>query len=267
MNEKYLVGLSLLVCAGAAHAQYLGPISAPCVVGSNLSCAPVTAANPLPTTSAGGATAGNQTATGANAQTVQGNVASGATDAGNPVGIGGYASSATPTAVPAGSRVKAWYTLNGAGVFTTPGIAVSSFGTYGAASLAIPMQADGGSRPYASGMLVYNNVSGNAELPVKDGNGLWTVAKGGSNIATGQVSVGMTATLIAAGRAGRQRITVSKQAATNCAYGGPAVTLTTGYIPDNSAAPAAGMSFARDTAAPFYGVCAAATNHTFVEDF
>lgn len=60
-------------------------------------CAPVSAANPLVVSgAAGGATSANQTATGASAQTVQGNVASGATDAGNPVKIGGLYSSSPP---------------------------------------------------------------------------------------------------------------------------------------------------------------------------
>jgi hypothetical protein len=45
---------------------------------------------------------------------VQGNVANGATDAGNPVGIGGFGSGTTPTTVTTGQRVKAWLALNGA---------------------------------------------------------------------------------------------------------------------------------------------------------
>lgn len=259
MNVKYLVGLPLLFCAGAVHAQYLGPISAPCVVGSNLSCTPVTAANPLPTTSASGSTAANQTATGANAQTVQGNVASGATDAGNPDEIGGYASSATPTAVPAGSRVRAWFGLSGQ--FVTVPQVFSASGGYAAGQIGIPVDSDGGVRPTVSAMLAFNSGTNNYQAPIVDSNGLWTVAKGGSNLATGQVSVGTTATLIAAARAGRQRIQVIVGAANACALGTAAVTLTTGY-----ALPAvAGTSDTSDTAAALYAVCSAATTISYKE--
>jgi hypothetical protein len=47
---------------------------------------------------------------------VTGNVASAATDSGNPVKIGGVASTGLPTAVTAGQRVNAWFTTNGAQV-------------------------------------------------------------------------------------------------------------------------------------------------------
>lgn len=45
---------------------------------------------------------------------IGGIVASGVTDSGNPVKTGGYASTTPPTAVTAGQRVNAWYSLNGA---------------------------------------------------------------------------------------------------------------------------------------------------------
>lgn len=64
----------------------------------------------LPT---GAATSANQTAAGASAQTVQGSTAAGATDAGSPVEIGGFASSTIPSAVSTGQRVRAWFGLNG----------------------------------------------------------------------------------------------------------------------------------------------------------
>lgn len=47
-------------------------------------------------------------------QGVGGDTASGATDAGNPVKIGGHASTTAPAAVTAGQRVNAWMSLNGA---------------------------------------------------------------------------------------------------------------------------------------------------------
>ncbi len=61
---------------------------------------PVTAANPLPVTLAGG--------TGTSQQVV-GNIASGVAEAGNPVGIGGQARTTNPTAVADGQRVEATF--------------------------------------------------------------------------------------------------------------------------------------------------------------
>lgn len=47
---------------------------------------------------------------------VQGNIASGVTEAGNPVGIGSVANSSTPGAVTAGQRIKLWLGLSGQGI-------------------------------------------------------------------------------------------------------------------------------------------------------
>ena len=49
----------------------------------------------------------------------EGNVAHDAVDSGNPVKIGGKASTTTPTAVAAGDRVDAWYTTTGARMVAT----------------------------------------------------------------------------------------------------------------------------------------------------
>lgn len=51
--------------------------------------------------------------TGPNPDEVNGDVAHNATDIGNPVKIGGYASTAVPTAVTAGNRTNAWFGLHG----------------------------------------------------------------------------------------------------------------------------------------------------------
>jgi len=59
-------------------------------------------------------TTGQAIGSGATSQQVQGNVPNGATDAGNPVKIGGVASTAVPTAVTIGQRVNAWFSTNGA---------------------------------------------------------------------------------------------------------------------------------------------------------
>lgn len=80
------------------------------------------------------------------------------------------------------------------------------------------------------------------------------VAKGGSTIATSQVAVGTTATLIAAARTGRAKIGVTVTTAVQCAFGPAGVTLSTGW-------PLAAVAYAADqwdTAAALYGVCASA---------
>lgn len=61
---------------------------------------------------------GNLTTGGAGggASTVTGNVASGVADAGNPVKVGGLASTTAPTAVANNQRVNAWYGVNGTAV-------------------------------------------------------------------------------------------------------------------------------------------------------
>lgn len=58
-------------------------------------------------------TTGQAIGSGATSQQVQGNIAPGATDAGNPVKIGGRAQSSAPIAVADGQRVNAWFTGDG----------------------------------------------------------------------------------------------------------------------------------------------------------
>lgn len=87
-------------------------------------------------------------------------------------------------------------------------------------------------------------------VPASDGFNV--VARGSAAIATGQVLVGTTATLIAAARTLRQRITVTVTTAVGCAFGNSGVTLTTGY----PLAAVAGASDTTDTTAALYGVCA-----------
>lgn len=86
---------------------------------------------------------------------VQGNVAAGNVDAGNPVKIGGYATGTPPSAVAAGQRVNAWYTLNGATV-TALGSSTGSF-------VGINSPSDGAGLPLAldtrSWGMVFNGVT------------------------------------------------------------------------------------------------------------
>ena len=78
--------------------------------------------------------------------------------------------------------------------------------------------------------------------------------RGGSTIATGQVVVGTTATLVAAARTGRQKIGVTVTTAVQCAFGNAGVTLATGW----PLVAAAYTSDSWDTSAAIYGVCASA---------
>lgn len=72
-----------------------------------------------------------------------------------------------------------------------------------------------------------------------------------AQIVTGQVTVGTTATLIAAQRP-RQRIILTVTSAVSCAFGGPGVTLATGL----PLQPVAGATLTLETSAPVYAVCA-----------
>jgi hypothetical protein len=82
-------------------------------------------------------------------------------------------------------------------------------------------------------------------------------------IATGQVTIGTTATLLVAARPGRKRITYSVTSATQCSYGNSGVTLATGFPLQG----VAGATQTLDTAAAIYGVCAASATVGYVEQF
>lgn len=98
-------------------------------------------------------------------------------------------------------------------------------------------------------------VSAAAPLPVGD--------RGTGSVATGQVAVGTTATLVAPARPGRRRVMVSVGAANACAFGNAGVTATTGF----ALAAAAGASVTLDFAGALYGACSASTTVSFIEQF
>jgi uncharacterized membrane protein len=96
-----------------------------------------------------------------------------------------------------------------------------------------------------------------------DTAGQWSVGRGGTTLTTGQVSVGTSATLIAAARTGRQKIGVTVTTAVQCAFGNSGVTLTTGW-------PLAAVAYASDswdTTAALYGVCASTATVGFREQY
>jgi hypothetical protein len=87
--------------------------------------------------------------------------------------------------------------------------------------------------------------------------------RGSQQLATTQVSVGTTATLLAAARADRARINITVTAANTCAIGNTGVTTTTGY----PLQPTAGVSMTLETNAAVYAVCSATTTVGVLEQF
>lgn len=89
---------------------------------------------------------------------------------------------------------------------------------------------------------------------ITGGTAINEIGRGGSTILTGQISVGTTATLIAAARANRQKIGVTVTTAVQCSFGPAGVTLSSGW-------PLAAVAYAADswdTSAALYGICASA---------
>lgn len=89
------------------------------------------------------------------------------------------------------------------------------------------------------------------------------ITRGGASLATGQVSIGTTSTLLVAARATRQAVTITVTAATACAFGNTGVTTTTGF----PLQPIAGASVTLDTAAAIYGACASAATVGYIENY
>lgn len=185
-----------------------------------------------------------------------GNVASGATDSGNPVKIGGVYNSAFPT-LTNGQRGDVQMTAKGFAINKvvfggTNGLADSIANTSGVTVT------DGGSTLdgfLLTGGMYYDPVGGTWNRQRGDTTGAHVVAKGTGTIATGQVSVTNAATLIAAARSGRGRITITTTAATVLYVGKSDVSTITGLYIEA----AAGASLTLDTSAAVYGIVASGT--------
>jgi hypothetical protein len=107
-----------------------------------------------------------------------------------------------------------------------------------------------------------NNYDGSAwQAQRGDATGAWV--GGHSTLNTAQVAVGTSATLIAAARAGRQKLLLTLGAANDCYLGVSGVTTTTGFRVKG----VDGATATLDTAAAVYGVCAAATTISYLEEF
>lgn len=197
-------------------------------------------------------------ATGTGAQQVQGNVAHDGVDAGNPLKFGGRATGTSQSVVAAGDRVDASYSLLGAAVVTfgqraasADGVANSQgFSTFATDGVAAQLEI----RPFLFNGTDYSRQRG-------DTTGLWIGGHG--TVTTGQVAVTTSATLIAAARAGRQKIGVTVVGAVQCAFGASGVTLSTGW-------PLAAVAYASDnwdTGAAIYAVCASNTTVAYREQY
>lgn len=193
---------------------------------------------------------------------VQGNVAGGVTDAGNPVKVGCVVNTLPPTYA-AGQRGDCQADTRGS-------IRMLIASANSAANVGVttnPVDGINGSSVTAlhvySFNAIYNSGSGTWSVARGDTNGAYVIPKGGASIATNQISVGTTATLIAAARTGRQKISVTVTTAVQCAFGPAGVTLATGW-------PLAAVAYAADTwdtAAALYGVCASAATVAEREQF
>lgn len=98
--------------------------------------------------------------------------------------------------------------------------------------------------------------------PASAANPLATIPLGGGSLATGQVSVGTTATLIAPARAGRQSLLIVNEGTTVVRVGTASVATGTGaYL-----AGTAGQTLRMDTSGAVYGIVGSGTQTvSFVE--
>lgn len=91
--------------------------------------------------------------------------------------------------------------------------------------------------------------------------GQFTISKGGPSMATGQVAVTTSSTLVAAARAGRQKITLSPTSSVVYYVGNTGVTSATGvYV-------AAGGSITLETSAAIYAAGASNVTISYIEMF
>ncbi|WP_416463169.1 hypothetical protein [Sphingomonas sp. VDB2] len=261
---RWACALALALIPSLALAQTTGssvqapagyaPMQAPCVKQVDGSCVPVSASAPLPVTAISGGS-------GATADQVQGAGAAGAAATGNPVGVGGIYSTTLPTLTD-GQRGNLQLGARSAlQVQLMTADSATAFSGVGTAN-------DTGSntlnalKVYASGSL-YNPGTAQWVRAPGDTSGAYVVAKGSGSMATGQISVGTSSTLVAAARAGRSKIMLNVGAANSCAFGNSGVTTTTGF----PLQPVAGASLLLDTSAAIYAACSATTTVSFIEQY
>lgn len=209
------------------------------------------AANPLNVSGGGGGGGGGvvtqPTASQLNAQVV-GNVASGATDAGNPVKVGGVVSTSVPTGLTTGQRTDNWMSANGAVVMGAVSVGGGDGTVNGNLTTVAPNTGVGSTvRPLSVAPSVFNGSTWDRQRG--DTNGTWSVATGSATAAVGIVpTVAANASSL-----------VVKASAGNF-YGGSIVAgATAGFLIAYNAAtaPAAGATL---TAAQILGVVQVSAN-------
>lgn len=189
-------------------------------------------------------------ATDGSAFPVVGNVASGNADSGSPVKVGAKYNLTPPTfadgqrgdlQISAGGSLKVLLANSAGAKFDS-----NLVGTDGGASPATVL-------PMAGYSLVFNGATWDRQRG--DTNGGYAVSKGSGNIATAQVSVATSSTLIAAARAGRGSIKITNITGAQQIYiGNTGVTTATGDL-----LPAAvGASITIPANVAIYGIAATA---------
>ncbi|WP_416463945.1 hypothetical protein [Sphingomonas sp. VDB2] len=230
------------------------PMQAPCVKQVDGTCVPVSATAPLPVTASSGGS-------GATSDQVQGAGAAGAAAVGNPVGVGGIYSTTPPTLT---DSLRGNLQLGSRGALQVQLMtadSVTAFAGVGTAN-------DTGSntlnalRVYSAGSL-YNAGAAQWVRAPGDTTGAYSVSKGAPSLATGQISVGTSSTLVAAARSGRGKITVTLHGANDCYFGNAGVTTTTGFRIKG----VDGASYPIETSAAIYGACSATTTVSFIEQY
>lgn len=197
------------------------------------------------------------------AVTATGNVASGSTDSGNPLKIGGVYNSSLSAAT-TGQRTNMQTDAYGNVRVQLTAVGASTGDTIGAAAGAFVTTSSSGASGGAllvTGTYVSDGTNWNRQRG--DVTGTWTVSKGTGSLATGQVSVTTASTQVVAARAGRGKVTISVGSANTCALGNTGVTTTTGF----PLQPIAGASVTLDTSAAIFAICSATTTISFIEQF
>jgi len=211
----------------------------------------VSAAFPIPVTMAGSS----------GPQAVVGNVNSGAADSGAPVKVGAiYRNAGSGTAL--GNRTDLLADQYGNLRASVTGAVMSGSDAYSNASF-VGLGYNNNTAQLAAPILAGNLLFNGASWDRARGStiGAFVVQKGGASMATGQVAVTTSATLVVPARAGRQRVTLTPTTSIAYCVGNSDVTAATGgFVP-------AGASVTLETAAAVYVAGVAAVTISFIELF
>jgi len=196
---------------------------------------------------------GQPVGSGGNSMTVQGAGASAAPTTGNPVLVAGSDGTNTRTLATSASGVLQVVGNSSAGLQVAGGAA------HDAVDTGNPVKIGGFASSTAPAAVSADGDRVNAAYSLK--GFAYTTDKGGESMATGQVAVTTSATLVVAARTGRQKVTLSSTTAVVFYVGNIGVTSATGlYV-----AAAAGASITLDTAAAVYAVGASAVTISYIE--